>query len=120
MNEIEQMFHDLSEIASSAERLEKRADARVFYELLSGSLVWSDELPMTAPVRLDCLRFVLKYRTGLLIGEPQPSCEDFWEEARRRFPNWIGFSPERTTYNASLARFYAEERERALSDEGTL
>jgi len=117
MNEIDQMFHDLSEIASSMERLEKRADARLFFDVLSGSIMWSDELPKAAPVSQDCLRFVLRFRTGLLVGEPEPRGERFWQEARRRFPNWIGFSPERTTYNPSVARFYAEESERAFADE---
>lgn len=112
MNHIEHLFNDLYRIASSMEAMAKRTDAAVFYDLLSGSIIWSDELPKTAPVSLDCLRFVLKYRTGLLVGEPQPSLELFWQEASRRFPNWIGFSSERTKYSEELVRYYVQERRR--------
>ena len=92
------------------EALERKPESRVFYEVLSGSLVWPDELPKAAPMSLDCLRFVLNYRTGLQIGEPRPAFEVFWNEAIRCFPNWIGFSPERMSYNQQLAEFYATER----------
>jgi hypothetical protein len=112
MDHIEGLYHDLSRIAASMEALKKEDDARAFYDLLSGSLVWSDELPKNGAVSLDCLRFVLKYRTGLIVGEPQPSFELFWQESIRRFPNWIGFSVDRTTQNEALTAYYLQERKR--------
>jgi hypothetical protein len=116
MDVIEQLYNDLSKIAASMEGLERRADAHKFYDILSGAIIWSDELPKSAPVSLDCLRFVLNYRTGLLIGQPEPMNKLFWEEAMRRFPKWIGFMPERVTYNPDLISYYIKERDRSLSD----
>lgn len=115
MDAIENLYHDLARVAASMEALEKQDDAKVFYEVLSGSLVWSDELPNTTGVSLDCLRFVLKYRTGLVVGEPQPHFELFWQEAVRQFPKWIGFSAERTIYNGALAAYYRRERKRVAT-----
>jgi hypothetical protein len=114
MDEVERMFHDLSRIAPFMEALEKSADAGMFYDLFSGSIVWTDELPKSAPVSLDCLRFILRYRTALLVGEPEPSLELFWQEARRRFPNWIGFSVERIAPSSEIAAYYNNERGRAI------
>jgi hypothetical protein len=116
MDHIESLYHDLSRIAASMEALKKKDDAKVFYDLLSGSLFWSDELPKTSPVSSDCLRFVLKYRTGLIVGKPEPSFELFWQEAIRRFPNWIGFSVDRTTPNEALTAYYRKERKRMLTE----
>jgi hypothetical protein len=48
--------------------------ATVGYEMLSGALVWSDELPAFRALRLvhrwDVIRFVLRFRTTLILGEP--------------------------------------------------
>jgi hypothetical protein len=112
MSHIESLFNDLSRIAPLMEAVERKDDSKVFYDALSGSLIWSDELPKSAAVSLDCLRFVLRYRTGLIVGEPQPSFELFWRESIRRFPNWIGFSVERTARNEVLADYYCQERKR--------
>jgi hypothetical protein len=112
MDHIEALFHDLSRIATSMEHLTKKPDAKVFYDTLSGSIVWTDELPKSTAISLDCLRFVLKYRTGLLVGEPEPSFQLFWQEAQLRFPNWIGFSLERTSYDDELKKYYTKERKR--------
>ena len=105
---------ELSDIARHMESLSKIDDARVRYELLSGSLVWSDELPRD--VDTDCIRFVLRYRTSLILSEPCPEYEALWNEARRQFPQWIGFSPERMAPNQELAEFYARERQRLFNE----
>src|SRR5438105_12064692 len=103
MNSIDDLFRDLSVIAPAMENLEKKPEARVLYDELSGSLFWTDERPKGALVNGDCLRFVLHYRTGLLIGRPRDTWQHFWLEAKRCFPNWIGFSPERVGYSEKLA-----------------
>ena len=110
MDEIEKLFRDLAVIAAAMCAMEKEDDAKVFYDVMSGSLIWTDELPKKAPASLDCLRFVLRYRTGLIVGDPEPSFELFWREATELFPNWIGFSSERCTSNEELAGFYRRER----------
>ncbi len=116
MDEIEKLFQDLSLIAPAMESLTKSDHSTPFLERLSGSIVWRDELPKSAPVSMDCLRFVFKYRTGLLIGKPQPKLEAFWQQARKRFPLWIGFSPERVARSEELAEFYRRERRRPCGE----
>jgi hypothetical protein len=116
MNSIENVLHDLSIIAPAMNRLHKQAGARVLYDDLSGSLFWTDEWPQSPPVSTDCLRFVFNYRTGLLIGKPMNTWLSFWQEAKRCFPDWIGFLPERVAYNEGFARLH-EEGLRRVQDE---
>lgn len=114
MDESNQFMQSLALLAPTMSRLPKSESAQVRYELLSGSLIWSDEIPTDCFVDKDCLRFVLKYRTGLLIGETDPSCVSYWQEALRLFPDWIGFLPERRTFDQKLADFYHNERQRVF------
>jgi hypothetical protein len=116
MDHIESLFHDLSKIAKSMEALHAKPDAKVFYDIFSGALYWTDEMPKGGDVSSECLRFVLKYRTGLIVQEPEASFELFWQEAKRRFPNWIGFSSERTAPNQQLAAYYHCERKRVENE----
>ena len=116
MDHIEALFHDLSRLSTSMEALEKKPNADVFYDLLSGAFIWEDELPQPDGVSLDCLRFVFKYRTGLIIGEIQSNLESFWEEAILRFPNWIGFSAERVEPNEVLAIQYFHKQQCIVND----
>ena len=118
MNDGNQLVEALSALAPSLARLEKSESAKVRYELLSGSLIWSDELPSDSGPDKDCLRYVLKYRTGLIIGEPESAFATVWQEAVRLFPTWIGFLPERTTYSHELADFYHSERSRLFKQLG--
>ena len=75
-----------SALVSSLTRLKRSESSKVRYELLSGSLVWSDELPSDSGYNKDCLRYVLKYRTGLIIGEPDSAFATVWQEALRLYP----------------------------------
>jgi hypothetical protein len=114
MKTIEDCLADLPKIADDMKRLQRSEQPVVRYELLSGSLVWSDEFPKGTTVNTDCLRFVLRYRTSLILGESDKPYEIFWDEARRHFPEWIGFAPDRTSQSSELAAFYVREKERAL------
>lgn len=109
-------LRDLSLLAPAMEAVSKQERAKVFYDLFSGSLVWTDELPKRPVVSLDCLRFVLKHRTGLITGKLEPNYELFWNEAQAQFPKWIGFSADRTAYNPSLVEFYLTEQAKALEN----
>jgi hypothetical protein len=113
---IEDYLADLPKIADDMKRLKRSERAVVRYELLSGSLVWSDEFPKGTKASTDCLRFVFRYRTSLILGEPDKPYEIFWNEAQRHFPDWIGFSPDRTSPSSELAAFYFQEKERALQE----
>lgn len=73
-------------------------DAGCFYEMLSGGLVWMDEIPdvSTLPVgTFEGLRGVIRYRTTLILGEPDEGYHALWLEAQKLFPNWPGFAADR-------------------------
>jgi hypothetical protein len=88
----------LGEIAGLMRELVRLPEAKMFYELLSDSLVWTDEIPEVGADQvagLRSLRYVFRYRTSLMLGIPETRYSHFWEEARALFPTWPGFDPER-------------------------
>jgi len=63
----------LRTLAPKLNQLVLLPDAEYFYEMLSGGLVWEDEIPdlSTLPARsFEGLRGVIRYRTTLILGEP--------------------------------------------------
>lgn len=81
-------------LAPTLNQLALVQDAECFYEILSGGLVWVDEIPdlSTLPAgTLEGLRGVIRYRTTLILGEPDQQYHEYWSEARKLFPNWPGF-----------------------------
>src|SRR5687767_10836629 len=88
----------LAKIAPKLGCLKEDPNARVNYELMSDSLVWSDELPPPDQYEAHevwCLRGVWRFRTTLMLGAPEERFRPSWEEAQRLFPNWPGFLPQR-------------------------
>ncbi|GEM_PF-3458491 len=109
-------FERLQKIAPQLDRLREDPNARVHYELMSDSLVWSDELPPLDEFQASdssVLRGVWRYRTSLIMGVPEEKCRPAWEEAQKLFPNWPGFLPQRQL--PSWREFFIE-RQAKLSD----
>jgi hypothetical protein len=85
-------------LAPLLNRLTLDQGARCFYEWLSGGLLWRDEIPDLSGLpagTFEALRGVLRYRTALILGQPDESCKDVWQAAQQLFPNWPGFVPAR-------------------------
>ncbi len=111
----------LAEIASLMQGLARSPEAKMFYELLSDSLVWTDEIPEVTTEQvggLRSLRFVFRFRTSLMLGKPEERYRSFWDEARTLFPDWPGFDAERRApeLRAPYESFHAE----AMRDMGDL
>lgn len=89
----------LSGIAPLMRELVRDPEAKCGYELLSDALVWSDEWPKFAVLRQvpgwEVVRFVLHFRTTLILGDPDEEYREYWDAALRLFPDWPGFLPER-------------------------
>jgi hypothetical protein len=115
----------LASIAPLMRELKHSPTATLSYDAFADALVWSDELPAwgyqagTGPhnvlhiglqdlprppapfpavagiLDLSCIRAVLHYRSSLVLGVPDAYSEESWTEARRLFPEWPGFAPQR-------------------------
>ena len=89
----------LSGIAALMRNLVRSPRATFSYDMLSDALIWSDEFPKPGVLAQvpgwDVIRFVLHFRTTLILGEPYEEYREYWDEALRLFPEWPGFAPER-------------------------
>lgn len=89
----------LARIASVMNSLRATTEAHVSYDAASDALVWSDELPQPGQFRvreLWCLRPVLRYRSSVILGNPENQFRAAWEAAQRLFPDWAGFEATRS------------------------
>jgi hypothetical protein len=79
--------------------------ATVFYEVMSGALVWSDEKIEGVPTEVIwALRPLFAFRSSLILGSPQEKWRPYWEASVAMFPHWIGFRPERLIATPELLR----------------
>lgn len=79
----------------------------VNYDIMSGALIWSDEIPPDLWVgKIWVPRFIFAYRTSLMLGEPRIELQPVWDEALALFPKWIGFLPERREPTPDLLEVY--------------
>jgi hypothetical protein len=80
---------------------------KVFYEIMSGALIWSDETNSKTPVEVIwALRFVVAYRTSLMLNKPREELKPMWDHALSLFPKWVGFRPERRRATPKLLQVY--------------
>jgi len=107
----------IERIAPKLNQLQKDPNARVHYELMSGGLVWSDELPPwdeLEPGDSNCLRGIWRFRSSLILGIPEEKHRRRWEQGQKLFPNWPGFLPERQS--SSWRQQVIEQGAKLLAD----
>jgi len=81
-------------------------EAKIFYDIWSDALVWSDEqLESTTTEVIWGLRTLRYYRTHLMLDNAEPDNE-VWDYCRLLFPNWVGFLPERRKPTLGLSAVY--------------
>jgi hypothetical protein len=101
--------------------LVRSPQATFSYEMMSGALVWSDELPEFRVLRLvhhwQVMRLVLRFRTTLILGEPDEELREYWDEAQQLFPEWPGFDRRRRSSGLREALRNMESRANAELDE---
>ena len=72
------------------------SDAKPFFELMSGGLVWDDErISGLEPELLGCLRGLFRYRSSLIEQSPDERFSSLWNIAKQDCPEWIGFREDR-------------------------
>jgi hypothetical protein len=80
--------------------------SRPFYEIMSGSLVWTDEKhPSLSSELMGALRQIYRFRT-LCILQNERIENDVIAYCVTLFPNWIGFLPERWKPTPALLAEY--------------
>lgn len=105
-------------VAEVLRRQELDPNARVFHELMSDGLVWSDEksrlsqgdVSYFSPMR------VIWHRRTLMICEEPARFEDEWNALLEACPEWIGFRPERLAANPELAKMRRDGNRRMIRD----
>ncbi|MDF1660658.1 MAG: hypothetical protein P1V97_02730 [Planctomycetota bacterium] len=80
--------------------------------------MWTDEVIQGNPEyghlqplnmeEISCMRYIFNYRTHLTLAEPPLKHEPYWLEAKRHFPNWIGFHESRSTLTQKFRDCYEE------------
>jgi len=109
MTTTETILAALAGIGGKMEGLSKRENAEFGYHGLADAVYWDDEIPNDLSEDADNgLRFILRYRTTVLLGEPDAQWARFWEKGKASFPDWIGFSPDRIAPNDAISEFYKE------------
>ena len=107
------MNEELQNLAPDMESMRIDPSAQPAYDLMSDSLVWPDEIPTGRRSReLWCLRPVLRYRTGIILGMDISEFRPDWESAKGAFPDWIGFKKERSRQDACLQKIYQRLRKK--------
>ncbi len=110
-------FQALRQIAPKLNQLQEDGSARVHYELMSHGLVWTDELPpldQVEPGECTCLRAIWRFRSSLIMGEPEEKFRPAWEEAQKLFPHWPGFLPQRQQMSWQV--MFVEQSEKLMAD----
>ena len=97
--------------------LPHRQSSTFEYQGVCDGLVWSDEVPKSqlTDEQEQILRYLFLYRTGLIMGETNPSLEPLRNSSIHAFPNWPGFAPERCSPNEELVRHVTDARQSLVS-----
>ena len=100
------MNAEIERLAPFLWSIKKQESADVEYRIFSDAFVWSDEIP-DEPIGDDlALKYLLRYRTSLLIGQPIAELESYWEAAKIAWQGWPGLSPERCQYSVDFKEKY--------------
>src|SRR5262245_47697712 len=98
MENLSSFLERLKAIAPKMEALNPRLLAALRYDMWSGAVYWSDEIPNGIDQEAeDALRGLFRYRTTLILGKPEERLKPLWEAGKQFFPRWIGFSASRVS-----------------------
>ena len=105
------------EIISKIRALKYDPEAFCSYEIMSGSLIWSDEI--TEDIEAEILkhdfikpfRILLAYRASLVDSREIIEWRNIWQKMYEIFPNWPFFMKERRSTKLK----YLLEKKRELS-----
>ena len=87
--------------------LSQQPNAPFEYQGVCDGLVWADEIPSVSLTdeQEQLLRYLIHYRTSLIVEEPVPALAALWYQARRAFPRWPGFASGRWEPSRELSEY---------------
>src|ERR1017187_6856383 len=93
----------LDSLVSKLRILKRDVSAGIFFDLMIGALVWTDEkiTDLTAE-EMGCLRAIFRFRTSIIANEPDERFRNLWNRLRAAYPEWIGFDPPRCQADENL------------------
>ena len=79
-------------------------NSRTQYHVMADAIFWDDEGIKNLNSKLgNSFRCILHHRTSLITGTPEEIYAKVYNIAKQYFPEWVGFSEDRTTYCPELA-----------------
>ncbi len=97
----------LADLTPKLSLLKRDGSAEPFYDLMSDSLIWTDErLTGLTVEEMGCFRAICRYRTSLIIDKPDQRFQALWEQLKQMCPNWIGLTPSRCLPSNTLVEKY--------------
>ena len=109
---MDQSFDPVRQLTASASLLnaicEPDPACKPFYDMLSGGLIWRDEIPKEAHLTIQAMRTLWAYRASLMLSKPRDKLASFWNLGLSHFPNWVGFRQDRRMPTDELLAIYRE------------
>jgi hypothetical protein len=109
-------YVEIARIAPMLDWLPRDENAKLFYSIWCDALFWSDEVPGVSMGDDSFMRYLLAYRTQLILGKVQADFTPYWEAAKHAFPKWPGFAENRCSPNEELAIRHQEMASKALDE----
>jgi len=107
---------DFAKYARSLDSLPFQPDAKPQYEIMSGALIWRDELANLPPSEVGWYRSALAYRSSVIMGSPRREFESVWAALKAAAPNWPGLRPERCAQSSELRDILAKSGTKVKRD----
>lgn len=109
-----QLDNLLTSMAPMLNELAQQSNSSFEYQGVCDGLVWSDEIPdFSLPDQQEqVLRYLIQYRTSLIVGEPISSLAELWSQAGLAFPKWSGFVDERCKPSSELSEYVIHARKK--------
>ena len=103
----------LTSMAPMLNNLPQQPEASFEYQGVCDGLVWSDEMPSASLTdqQEQLLRYLIQYRTSLIVEEPIPALASLWEQAKVAFPSWAGFANDRCRPSRELSEHVTVARQ---------
>lgn len=113
------MLHKLNSSALKIQQCVYDESAAMRYDIMSDSLVWTDEIPPPPLGDAMVIRLLLRYRTTVLIGQPEIGLAQYWTFGQSLFPIWPGFRTDRNTPTQDKVDYFLSHSRTENAEKGT-